>query len=308
MIMTDASNTPYALTPELIAAKEAVVAAKQKAAKLRQRVNETSNEAENLKMEVGRMTLYMASMYADRALADDNQAAIIDAGLKKLTTNLDAKTREWNRVVATTQALEAKAPEIDEDVSIAQNLLSLERGLWLGPVLETLQTELTEAVRPVVGILAKIKALRLCSPTLQDVASAAWVPDPLNFMLSTNGVYSYNNGRNLLDDAPNEQQRAEAEAILVAVLSVNQLISGHHEKYVPLEMRPKPYVRKGYTMQGAAEDAAPFKHDDAPTWATGNDSVRPAAKHSLDDLDGEMGHKLVNNLMRDTDSESSAQY
>lgn len=302
--MTEATISPYAISPELVAAKDELDSAKQKATKLRQRVDEAAADAVALKLEVDSLTLELSGKQADRALADDDQVKALDGEIKKLIEKVDAKSRELNRMNALVEALEAKAPQVDEDVAVAKNLLNWERGVWVGSILDTLRDELAEAVRPLIGVLAKAKAMSQCSEGLRDTLLAAWVPDPQNFMRMTNGAYSCNQGRNLLDGRPDEHQRAEAEAITIALLPINQLISAPHSEYVPLAKRPKPYVRKGYTMHGRAADEAPF----GQASKTEPEPVAPKEKRlSMEDLDIEMGHKLVQNLMRDGRDQTSIQ-
>lgn len=260
MIMPKSTNTTYALSRELIAANEVVLAAKQKTAKLRQRVDEAAANIKALKPEIGGMTNQLAEMEAVRALADDDQVKGMDADIKKFAEALDSKIRDLNRATNMIQTLEAKAPELDAAVDEAKNLLRMERSIWAEPILLSLRDELEEACRPLRGVLAKAKALQQCSDSLRDLLIAAWVPDPLNFMISHNGSYSYNNGRNILDAGPELEETAEADEIAIALLPINRQISEHHPEYVSLARR-QPYVRAGveYETSSPVSNAVRFR-------------------------------------------------
>ncbi|WP_342616977.1 hypothetical protein [Rhodoferax sp. GW822-FHT02A01] len=301
------ANSVYLPTPELIAAKDAVIVARKQAEKLRQRVDESAADIVTQNAELDRLTRELSEKQADRALADDDQVKALDAEIKKLIDKVDAKSRELNRTRNLIEALEVKAPEVDAAVVDAQQILGIERHIWSEVIIDAIRDELEAAVRPLIGVMAKAKAFGRFNGFLSDFLNAAWVPaDPKSFLRAANGAYAYNIGRNLLDGSPDDAQRAHADAIVAAVAPIYQQLNMKHAEYVPLDKRPKPYVKKGYTMRGQAADETPFgqasKTDTAPEPA-----ATPAKKLSMEDLDIEMGHKLVKNLMRDGTNQTSIQ-
>jgi hypothetical protein len=262
---SESSQASYAPSAELLAARDAVEAARQRSARVREQVDATAMQITALEGEVHKLQTDLANREAERALADDGAAKKLDAEIKRLAGDLDSKSRELNRARNLLQALETKAPEIDEEVRAAGTVLQSEQGIWASNAAQALRNELQEAVRPLVRVMARARAVG--GPELRDFLSAALVPDPEGFMrFPVSGGGWVNQGTNLLDAPPDEIGAAAARAISENLKPVRESLAAvrSHGDYVPLAKRPKPYVRKGRTTEGVKGDARPFGAADAP--------------------------------------------
>ncbi len=231
----------YALTPEVIQAIEAVHDAIARRKVLDEAVNEAPARIAALEQEADRMRGELARLDADIALCDDAEVPAKERAIKKLDGDLSTKETELRRARARLDALEARAPEIDAAVSEAGYVLNLETNSLAESFKERISEELREAVKPLLPILEKARAV---GPLMNDFCQAAYLPDPAGFYLarSNNNANFANIGFNLLSGAsglpnPINEVMAPVNAALAAWRG--------HKPYLPLAKRPVPYVRKG---------------------------------------------------------------
>jgi hypothetical protein len=249
-------NDAYAPTAEMLAARDVVEAARERAKLLRERVESATERVKTLEVEVPRLGADLAKLDAERLICEDSDVKKLDARIKVVSGELEPKTRELARLKAAIEALEAKAPELDEEVRAAGHALQAERTIWLAGAKAALRDEMLEAVRPVLGVMAKISAIG--GDELRDVLRAALVPDPEHFTWYSNGTSP---GANLLDTPPDADQAAAAQALSAVhePLRQSRAAALGHQDYVPLAKRPKPYgPRRGHTYEGVQGDARPF--------------------------------------------------
>jgi hypothetical protein len=182
---------------------------------------------------------------AERSIASDDAVRTIDAKLKRVRGEEDAASRDLNQTRARLQALESKIETSDEAVRSAANVLSAEIGALEARLTSAISSELAAALRPVIAVLAKARAIG--GPQMTLLASSAVVPDPAA-RIDITGQSTFCS--NLLDAEPDEQQAGAADAIRQAMLPFRATLAKARglPSYVPLSKRPPPYVRRGYTI------------------------------------------------------------
>lgn len=312
--------TSMALPPELLEDQQTLDEAVAKAKRTRAAVDETAANIPALEADVQELTTKLAEKDADRAIADDGDVKALDTEIKKLGVELDSAQRALNRAKNALKIHEARAPEQDEAVQAAVVVLEQDLIALGGNMLEQLRAEILEKVKPLQGVFAAFRALRaLGNEGVRDVIDAAWVPDPKGFMRLSAGAGSMNYGTNLLAEAPEPEHAQLAESISKAVAPVRASLAAAKAlgSYVPLDKRPKAYVRRGYTTEGVKGDQRPFGgKPDPESGAPAAARPQPSGPRPLPPstgrvrhgyagqlppgtpVDGDMGAQLVSNLMR----------
>jgi len=231
----------YALTPEVKAAIQDVHDALARRKLLDEATEASPARIAEIEHEANRLRGEIASREADIALCDEAEAPAKEKTIRKLADELTAKERELNRAKARLEALEARAPEIDMAVDDAARTLNLEVSMLGESFKVRICEELREAVKPLLPILEKARAV---GRPFNDYFQAAYLPDPEGFVLSNKyiGAISGHAGVNLLDSASGESNPI-TEVMAPVRAALNALCA--HRAYVPLAKRPKPYVRKG---------------------------------------------------------------
>ncbi|MGF6664835.1 hypothetical protein QF000_006503 [Paraburkholderia atlantica] len=246
---------PYALTPEMETAIQAVHDALERRAVLDEAVKEAPARMAALEQEVSHIRAEIASREADIVWCDGSEVPAMDKAIKKLADDLGIKETELRRSKARLDALEARAPEIDAAIAEAGHMLTLERDMLAESFKARISEELREAVAPLLPILEKARAV---GPMLNDFCQAAYLPDPLGFILSNANIGTTvgNVGVNLLNGASGlTNPIAEAMAPVNATLNAFRA----HRAYVPLANRPKPYVIKGSSEGPGGKPTVPPK-------------------------------------------------
>lgn len=299
------------LPAALLANQHALDDAVSKAKRTRAAVDETAAQIPALEAQVQELGAKLAEKDADRAIAEDADIKALDAEIKKLGADLDSTQRELNRARNALKVHEERAPEHDEVVRAAVNVLENDLLTFSSDVIERLRTEILEKVKPLQGVFAAFRALGpLGGIAIRDVIDAAYIPDPKGFvrMQGGTGVGSLNCGTNLIAQEPEPDHAELAKAISQALAPVRaSLVAGKAlGSYVPLARRPKPYVRQGMVSGEATRAAAAAREN--------SEAAKPAAlpaaqqaqasgfrrKHHADGsaIDGDMGRQMVDNMMQ----------
>lgn len=308
------------LPAELLADQKALDDAVAKAKRTRAAVDETAAQIPALDAQVQELTAKLAEKDADRAIAEDVDVKGLDAEVNRLGADLDSTQRGLNRARNALKVHEERAPALDEEVRAAVVVLENDLLTFSGDLTERLRAEILERCKPLQGAFAALRALGpLGGVGVRDVIDAAYIPDPRGFvrMQGGTGVGSINCGTNLLAGEPEPEHAELAKAITQALAPVRaSLVAGKAlGSYVPLDKRPKPYVRKGWSSQGvtgerraAAEQStahASSAQSQLPQAAQGGPAAQPQAsgfqrKHHADGtpIDGDMGRQMVDNMMR----------
>jgi hypothetical protein len=194
-----------------------------------------------------------ADVDAERSIASEDAVRTIDAKLKRVRGEEDAASRDLNQTRARLEALESKIETSDEAVRSAANTLSAEIGALEARLTSEISCELAAALRPVIAVLAKARAIG--GPQMTLLASSAVVPDPA---AGIDIVGRSTFCSNLLDAVPDELQAGAADAIRQTMLPLRATLAKARglPSYVPLSKRPKPYVRRGYTIGRTSETRA----------------------------------------------------
>ncbi|MGA3845967.1 hypothetical protein ACI2UC_20310 [Ralstonia nicotianae] len=231
----------YALTPEVETAIQAVHDALARRKLLDEAANASPARIAEIEQEANHLRGEIASQEADIVLCDEAEAPAKEKAIRKLADELTAKERELSRARARLDALEARAPEIDAAIDEAARMLKLEVSMLAGSFKVRICEELREAVKPLLPIMERARAVGL---PFNDYFQAAYLPDPEGFILSTQyiGAISGHVGVNLLNGASGEPNPI-TEVMAPVNAALNALRA--HRPYVPLAKRPKPYVRKG---------------------------------------------------------------
>jgi hypothetical protein len=257
----------FKLPDELLAHQKALDDLVAKAKKTRAAVDETATQLPLLDEELQELTAKLAVKDADRWTAEDSEVKALDAEVKKFADALDAKQRALNRARNALIIHEARAPEHDEEVQAAVIVLENDLIAFGGDMTENLRAELLEKVKPLQGVFEAFRAIgALGGPGVRDVIEAAYVPDPKGFMrMQASGMGWMNYGTNLLAEAPEAEHAQQAGAIVEALRPVRASLAAAKGlgAYVPLDKRPKPYVRRGYSHEGVKGDSRKFGGDDS---------------------------------------------
>jgi hypothetical protein len=245
----------YALTPEMDAAIQAVHDALARRAVLDEAVKEGPARIAALEQEANRIRGEIASREADIVWLPGSEVPAMEKAIKKLSDDLSTKETELRRARARLDALEARAPEIDAAIAEAGYALNLERNMLAEDFKARISEQLREAVKPLLPLIEQARAV---GPMLNDFCQAAYLPDPVGFILANSnlGTTVGNVGVNLLNDAsglPNPI--AEAMAPVNAALNAFRA----HRPYVRLSERPRPYVIKGSSEGPGGKPSVPPK-------------------------------------------------
>ncbi|VVE01709.1 hypothetical protein [Pandoraea terrigena] len=151
-------------------------------------------------------------------------------------------------------AIEARAPEIDEKITVAIGFVKLEATI----ASEEIQAALAEDIRRDVAALrrtyAKVRTLQALvpMPRTSDFLLDAYVPDIESCMRVDNGATHYNTAPNLLAEKNSDTERAAVE-IAEALKPITDAlhVCRAHRPYVPIAKRPQPYQFRG-SNQGPA--------------------------------------------------------
>lgn len=235
----------YALTLEITAAHLAVEAARQKSSRHSEQVNLVAAQIAELDSEIPLLEKGLADHEAAMTFAEDSEIAAMEKTAMRLSTVIEMKARVLNRSRAKLKALEDMAPSVDDEVVTAGGSLRLEVGIWMQGVVQELSEELSEALKPVIGILAKARAIG--GSELSDFLASVSVPDPVDCKLVPAASGAYNIGSNLLDLPADADQQAAANELHSQIAPVRRAATEAcgHAAYIPLARRPKPYVIKG---------------------------------------------------------------
>lgn len=306
------------LPPQLVADHKALDHAIAKAKRTRAAVEEAAAQIPVLEAEVQELTAKLAEKDADRAIADDAEVKALDAEIKKIASDVDSKQRSLNRARNAVQVLEARAPEHDAELRDAAVAAENDIRVLAGNLMEQLRAQLLEQVKPLQGVLAALRAVAPIAPQVREYTAAVCLPDLKGFA-GTQQHFGMVFGVNLLAEEPDVEHGRLAAAITEALCPIRASLAAAKSlgAFVPLAKRPKPYVRKSWTNDGvtgekrAAAEAAQSEAAHARrSQITGpNDRQPPGFKARartgrVGDLplgtpvDGEIGHQLVNNMMR----------
>lgn len=236
-----AEPAPYVLSSEMQAAIQAVHDALGRRKTLDEATNAAPAQIAELEQEANRLRGEIASREADIIWCADTEVPAAEGAIAKLSDELITRETELRRAKSRLDALEARAPELDAAVDQAGYMLNLEVGMQGEIFRARISEELREAVKPLLPILEKARAM---GPLFNDYLQAAYLPDPEGFILGlrSNGAISSNVGVNLLNGVSNVPNPI-TEVMAPVNAALNALRS--HRAYVPLAKRPKPYVMKG---------------------------------------------------------------
>jgi hypothetical protein len=329
------------LPADLIEHHKALDESVAKAKRMRAAVDETAAAIPTLEAEAKRLDEQIGEKDADLSVAmvdDERKVKILDVELKKLAGELASKQQALHRSRNIIKVLESRAPEQDEVVQQAVIVLENDLLRFGDSMMDQIRAELLEQVKPLQGVFAAIRALApVGDSNVRELIQAAHVPDPSDCRrIQGPGVGAMTFGTNLLALEPEPEYRARAEAISATLAPIRTSIVAAKAlgNYLPLDRRPKPYVRRGYTMDGEATRAARAK-EAAEAERAAAEAQRPGFKRSInsggslvDDakaaeqrkpgfrarvregyadqpppgtaIDGEMGHQRVNALLHST--------
>jgi hypothetical protein len=252
----------YAPDTEVAKATEALCQTIADRATLDSKIAEMPGTIETITAAIATAAADLARVEGDLALADEGTAqykALVKQ-LKELNEIHGAEHQRLRSGTIRIAGLEAKAAQVDEQVRAATTDLNILVTAYFDAAKTVLSAEFAEAVKPIIGVLAKANGMGVA---LRDTVRGAFIPDPVGFNLLGGvglrcGIDYY--GANLLEQAPSAEQVAEAEAVrrLIAPALAALARGRSHVEYVPLAKRPKPASRRGYTHGGVKADARPF--------------------------------------------------
>jgi hypothetical protein len=158
------------------------------------------------------------------------------------------------------EALEGRLLELDSEVAAEIQVARVDVSATGAALLHELGEELAAAIVPVQRVIAKIGALTAITPlqNARDFMMSAYVGDLQSsmFLFGVNG--GVNTAPNMLTarNEATEQAVGEVAERLQHVSDVMALVKGYRA-YVPLDRRPKPYVRKGEEMEFSGTGTPP---------------------------------------------------
>lgn len=281
------SQTQSAYTPrtELGQAVDAVHKALADRKTLDAKVDAMPEAIAVIEQNVAKLEAELGAKEGDHAIADEGtaQQKKLAKEIADLTSKLFVEQQSLRSAHIRLVGLEGKAPQLDEEVRACTQDLQIEVTSYFESVKPALSAELEQAVKPILGILAKA---RVFGRPMQDTVRSLFIPDPVGFVLREHPLlqgYHYD-GKNLLEGDPSEEQQAEAHAISEMIApAFRALAAGSaHQEYVPLEKRPKKYVIKGYTHEGVTRTQA--THDLANSGMVESPDRKPMVAIGLDDI------------------------
>lgn len=283
----------YQPSPALIVAREAIEAAQARCKKLASQVDETAALLPSLEADVQRTQTDLAAEEGALALCEKADVKRHEKAIERLSTELADKERDLRRARAKIEALEGMAPELDEQVAARASEAQVEKGIWIQEAIATLSVEIEQAVKPLQAVIAKARAMQssFAQQELQDFVQAVWLPEPQGFMRLQSQHGLDNVGTNLLGQC-DEVGQAAAHGVAEALSQLQRVLSGAraHSAYIPLAKRSKPYVRRGYVVQGRD-----YFSDKAKA-----DVGEPVAASACRPQELNMGPAMVENIGRPT--------
>jgi hypothetical protein len=283
----------YELPAELLDHQKALDELVAKAKKTRAAVDVAAAQIPALDAEVQELTAKLAVKDADRYTAEASEVKSLDAEVKKLVDALDSKQRALNRAKNALIVQEARAPEHDEEVRSAVVVLENDLIDFGDTAIDLLRAELLEKVKPLQGVFAAMRVISLNTAGMaaREFVDAAFLPDPKEFNRASVGGRMHF-GTNLLAESPEPEYAQHAQAMSVALAPIRASLAAGKAlgSYVPLDRRPKPYVRKGYS-HSAADDASWRARNDPPATPATADSAQ--AKAPLDQGKRSLVHRLA---------------
>jgi hypothetical protein len=238
----------FQITPEVTAAIDALNLALDRRKKLDEAVGSAPAQIAAAEANLQALRSELAAKEADIVWVDDAKVPAMEKEIARLVAAIEAKDREILRTKGRVKALEDRASEIDADVEQANNLMNLEASMAGQEVEEIIAAELRLKVKELQSMFAKVRALNRVTRSARtlDFLMDAYVPDLEKCMRTVGKNGTSNSSPNLIDVVTEETGRAEAEIAEQLKPIADALAAGsRHRTYIPLAMRPKPYVRKG---------------------------------------------------------------
>ncbi|MBU9379411.1 hypothetical protein [Burkholderia gladioli] len=190
----------------------------------------------------------MATLEADIILIDDAQLAQSQKRIQALDGVIAQKEIGLRRAKARLEALEARAPDLDEKIEIAIGYVRIEASIAAGSLRAEIAEELRTKVRDLQLIYAKVRALNglVRTERTSDFLMSALIPDLDHSLRVTTKAGTFEQSTNLLEVKSDDTSAAEA-VVSEALRPITDalLLARKHRPYVPLAKRPTPYVRKG---------------------------------------------------------------
>ncbi|AYQ89189.1 hypothetical protein EDD84_18720 [Burkholderia gladioli] len=216
--------------------------------KLDDAVNAAPAEIGAAEAELSALRQQMATLEADTILIDDAQLAQAQKRIQALDGVIAQKEIGLRRAKARLEALEARAPDLDEKIEIAIGYVRIEAGIAAGSLRAEIAEELRTKVRDLQLIYAKVRALNglVRTERTSDFLMSALIPDLDHSLRVTTKAGTFEQSTNLLEVKSDDTSAAEA-VVSEALRPITDalLLARKHRPYVPLAKRPTPYVRKG---------------------------------------------------------------
>ncbi|MBP0639570.1 hypothetical protein [Cupriavidus sp. AcVe19-6a] len=239
--MTQSTFTP----PESFARLEELRAKRQRLIEAAEgtpaQIDALGKEVEALREEA---TARQVAFLAEVATAKLKQAH--DAQMATLTQRELELEAQLRRLRSNLPALESEIASVEKEMNAAELEVRLDAariGCDIGDPFIAEILRLAEAMRP---WLAKVKAVQ--DATGACLMGQVYVPQP-HFVSRYVGYGEYSRASNVLGKECPEanEQAAEVRALLEPVQRALAMATGCNP-YIPLDERPKPYVRKGQTV------------------------------------------------------------
>ncbi|MBJ9674502.1 hypothetical protein [Burkholderia gladioli] len=216
--------------------------------KLDDAVNAAPAEIGAAEAELSALRQQMATLEADTILIDDAQLAQAQKRIQSLDGVIAQKEIGLRRAKARLEALEARAPDLDEKIEIAIGYVRIEASIAADSLRAEIAEELRTKVRDLQLIYAKVRALNglVRTERTSDFLMSALIPDLDHSLRVTTKAGTFEQSTNLLEVKSDDTSAAEA-VVSEALRPITDalLLARKHRPYVPLAKRPTPYVRKG---------------------------------------------------------------
>lgn len=216
--------------------------------KLDEAVNSAPAEIFAAEAGLSEMRRQLSVLEADVVLVDDAKLPSLQKEIEKLAETIDVKDLAVRRLKARLEALEARAPALDEKIELAIGYVRVEANMASQSMQGVLAEELRSAVDAVRMIYSKVRALQgfVSQPRTSDFLISAYVPDLESCMRVNTGTGFYDAAPNLLTALDSNTSAAESE-IKEALKPIIEalMVARQHRPYVPLAKRPAPYVPRG---------------------------------------------------------------
>lgn len=216
--------------------------------KLDDAANDAPQEIASAEAELANLHREIAAREADVVFIDDSKLPALQKEIAKLSGAIDTKDLAVRRLKARLEALEARAPDLDNKIDLAIGYVRVEANM----AAQNLQIALAEALRSKVDevqmIYAQVRALQRLVPMnrTSDFLISAYVPDLESCMRVNTGTGHYDAAPNLLAITNTDTESAESEIAETMKPITDALIAARsHRPYVPLAKRPQPYVFRG---------------------------------------------------------------